>query len=384
MEPCGERYRLLETVRQYAQERLHKTGEENNARTRHLSFYLALAEQARPELAGADQGVWLLRLDLERENLLAAHSWAGRMDQGAAPGLRLVWALKPYWITRGFLGLGQQMTVEALSRDGANERNMARCRGLLDAGWIGVLMGHYEEARGYLEESLAIAREIGDKRRIAVALQPLGLACMGQGDMAAARTHLQEALAMARELDDKREIYAALYVLAQLLRVEGELDAAEPLYETGLALARKLQDRESIAIGLLNLAMVSIDRGDADRSLPMLCEALSIADEIGSMRTGQSVLEVSAGLAVLCKESERAARFFGAAEALAGQTGLHRDPADEAFLAPRIAEAYEALTATVFTSTENAGRALSYQEAIDEARAWLENFAPEAVTPASR
>ena len=129
-------------------------------------------------------------------------------------------------------------------------------------------------------------------------------------------------------------------------------------------------------------ALCADDRGAADRSLPMLREALSITDEIGSRRMGQCVLEVSSGLAVLCKEWETAARFFGAAEALADQTGLHRDPADEAFLVPRITEACEALMTTVFTSAENAGRALSYQEAIDEARTWLGNFAP-AVAAAS-
>ena len=373
MEAGGERYRLLDTVRQYAQERLNDSGGENDARTRYLGLYLALAERARPELAGPEQGAWLARLDLERENLLSAHEWAGRAEGGAALGLRLVGALKPYWVNRGFLGLGQRMTVEALARAGAGERNLARCRGLLDAGWIGVLMGRYAEAQGYLEESLAIARAIGDKRRIAMALQPLGLACLGQGDMAAARVHLQEALAMARELGNKREVAAALNVLAQLLRVEGELDTAEPLYEQGLALARELQDRESIAIGILNLAMVSIDRRCSDRARPMLLEALEIADEIGSKRVGQSVLEVSAGLAAFREEWEFAARFYGAAEAQAGQTGLRRDPADEAFLAPRIAQAREAMAAAAFVAAEAAGRALVYEEAMSELRAWLES-----------
>ena len=241
MDADGERYRLLETVRQYAQERLVGAGVENETRARHLDFYLTLTEKARPELAGAEQGMWLLRLDLERENLLAAHAWARRAGDGAALGLRLVWALKPYWITRGLLGLGQQMTVEALACEGADARNIARCRGLCDAGWIGVLMGRYAEARGYIEESLAIARESGDERRIAMTLQPLGLACLGQDDLPAARSHLREALALARELGNKREIAAALNVLAQMLRVAGEMDAAEPLYneEIGRASCRE-------------------------------------------------------------------------------------------------------------------------------------------------
>ena len=373
MEADGERYRLLETVRQYAEEQLRESAEENNARTRHLGCYLDLALKTRPELAGPEQGLWLARLDLERENFLSAHAWAGRMERGASLGLRLAWALKPYWITRGFLGLGQQMTAEALARNGAEERNLARCGGLFDVGQIGVLMGRYPEARGYLEESLAIAREIGDQRRIAMALQPLGIACLGQGDVAPARAHLQEALAMAYALGNQREIAAALNGLAQLYRTVGELDVAEPLYEKGLALARELQDRESIAIGLLNLAMLLIDRGSGNDATPMLLEALSIADEIGSKRTGQSALEVAAGLAALREEWEWVARFYGAAESQALQTGLHRDPADEAFLVPRIARARAALAATTFTTAERTGRTLAYEDAMAESRTWLEN-----------
>ncbi len=375
MEAGGERYRLLETVRQYAQEQLQISGSGEITRAEHLGFFLALAEKARLELAGADQGMWLARLDHERENLLSAHAAAEHVEDGAALGLSLVWALKPYWITRGLLGLGLRMTVEALTRTGADQRNLGRCRGLFEAGQIGVFMGRYAEAQGYLEESLYIAREIGDKRRIAGALQPLGMACLGLGDLAAARSHLQEALAMAQKQGNKREIAAALNVLAQLLRVEGELDAAEPLYAQGLTLARELKDRQSIAISLLNLAMVLIDRGAGNGASPLLLEALAIADEIGSKRMGQSVFEVAAGLAALREEWEFTAQFYGAAEAQAGQTGIHRDPADEAFLAPRISRTQTALSADAFAAAEATGRTIGYAEAMNATREWLETSA---------
>src|SRR5437016_6716840 len=105
-EPAVARYRLLETVRQYARERLDESGEAENARTRHLTFYLALAEKARPELVGPQQGAWLARLDLERENLLSAHSWCDHAKGGAEFGLRLISSVKRYWLNRGLLGLG--------------------------------------------------------------------------------------------------------------------------------------------------------------------------------------------------------------------------------------------------------------------------------------
>ena len=151
------------------------------------------------------------------------------------------------------------------------------------------------------------------------------------------------------------------------------MDAAESLYEQALGITRGLQDRESIAIGLLNLAMVSIDRGNGIHARPMLIEALTIADEVGSRRMGQSVFEVSAGLAALREEWNFAARFFGTAEEQAVETGLHRDTADEAFLAPRIAKTRASLTSEVFAAIEAEGRALGYDAAMVEARKWLEN-----------
>lgn len=366
------RYQMLETVRQYAQERLSESAEADLVRTRHLAYYLAFAEEARPQLVGPEQGTWLARLDLERENFLSAHAWCDYADGGAEQGLRLVQALKQYWVNRGLLGLRHRMTVEALARAGAQARNSARCNGLFNAGQASCFMGRYDQATGYLEESLAIAREIGDRRRIGAALQLLGMASLGQGDLITARGHLEEGLALARELGDRRELAAATNGLAQVHRVEGALDTSEPLYEEVLALARELGDREIVAIALLNLAMVSISRGLADRARALLLDALAIARDIGSKPAGQSVLEVCAGLATCSEEWERAARFYGIAEMQTEQTGLHRDPADEAFLAPLIARAREALGATAFASAEADVGSLSYVDAVNEARAWLQ------------
>ena len=274
----------------------------NEIRTRHLAFFVALAERARPELVGPEQRQWLARLGLEWENLLAAHAWCDRAEQGAESGVRLVYAVKPYWFNRGLLSLGHRLTVEALEREGAQGRNLARCRVLADAGQYCSFMGRYREAQAHLAESLAIAREIEDTRMIARVLQPLGMASLGQGDVAAARGYLQEALALARKLGDKRELAGAINALAQLHRIQGDLEAAEPLYDQVVALARELGDREIIAVGLLNLAMASLGRGANDRARTVLLEALAIAEEIGSRPAGQSVVEVGAGLAALRQE----------------------------------------------------------------------------------
>ncbi len=372
MDASGERYHLLDTVRQYAHERLDESGDGDTARERHLRFYLGLAAKARPALAGPKQGEWLGHLDLERENLLAAHVWCDRTPRGAELGLELAYLLAPYWVNRGLLGLGQRLSIEALAREGAQERNFTRCRGLFVAGQISYFMGRYGEAQAFLEESLAIARAINDKRRVAVVLQPLGMAYLGQGDLAGARRYLEQAVASAESLGEAREIAGALNALAQLHRVEANLDVAAPLYERMLALARELGDRETVAIGLLNLAMVEIGRGSVERVRQMLLDVLEIVAETGSKPVGQSVLEVCAGLAVLCQDWPHAGRFYAAAEAQALRTGLHRDPADQAFLAPMVAKAQAGPGGAAFAASEDAARELAYDDAVAAARAWLQ------------
>ncbi len=372
LEAQGERYRMLEIVRAYAQERLDESGEGNTIRRSHLAFYCELVALARQHLFGPTQGEWFRRLDLERENLLVAHAWCDHIEDGATLGLQLAYSVKPYWINRGLLGLGHRVTVEAITRKGTENRNIALCRGLFDAGQLCCFMGRYAEAQQYLEESLSIARELEDNGRIAMALQPLGLACLGQANIHTARSHLNEAVALAEKLGNKRELAGALNGLAQLHRVALELDAAEPLYQEVLALARELGDHESVAIAFLNLAMVAIERGSQDRARELILDVLPIIEETGAKRLGESVFEVSAGLAVLLEQWKEAARFFGAAEAQAEATGLHRDPGDEAFLLPLVAKARNALGAA-FSQYEAAGRASSYEEAMAEARAWLKN-----------
>jgi predicted ATPase/DNA-binding winged helix-turn-helix (wHTH) protein len=367
----GGRFGLLDTVREYALERLEASGESAAVRSRHLAWFLALAERAGAQLVGPDQAVWLARLDLDRENFLAAHAWCDRMEGGAEPRLRLVHALRRYAINRGMPGLAYRMVVEALARPGAEARTLVRCRALFDAGQIDSWMGRYAEARGYLTESLSIARDIGDNARAEAALQALGLASLGLGDLPEARRHFEEALALARKLGNRRELAAALVAIAQLDRLEGKPDSAEPLYLQAVELARELGDRDTIAVGLLNLAMVSIGRGAAERSRDALAEAIGIALETGSKPVGQATLDVCSGLAAARREWKNAARFYGMAEAQLEATGLHRDPADEAFLAPRVAAAKKALGAASFEAARASGRGLACDESLAEARAWV-------------
>ena len=368
----GARYRLLETVREYAQGRLDEAGESGEARTRHLTFHLTLAEAADAKLHGPGQGAWFSRLDLERENLLLAHAWCDHAEGGAELGLKLIRAVTIYWLNRGLLRLGYRVTVEALARPGAQERSLVRCRALSGAGQLGYFLGSFEEAHRYLEEYLSIARELGDKGRIAGALALQGLVSFGQRDLATARVYYEESLALARELGNQGRLSHALNALAELNRAEGDLDGAEPLYLEALALHREQDDRDNIATTLLNLARVSVGRSSADQARALLLEALAIANETGSKWVGQALLNVSAGLAAFLGEWERAARFDAVSDAERTQMGIHGDPADEAFLVPLIARARDTLGAETFAAAAAAGRARGYENAVTEAHEWLQ------------
>jgi len=365
------RHRLLETVRQYGRELLAASGEEDQVRTRHLHYCVALAEESRAGLAGPGHAAWLKRMNLEKENILGAHSWCDHAAGGADLGLKLARGSKAYWINGGMLTLGHRVIAEALARPRPAARDELRCRALFDAGQLAYYMGRYPEAQRRLEESLAIARELGNKQRIAAALQPLGGSCLGQGLFEQAQAHLEEGVALTRELGSKRDVAAVTNALGSMHRMRGALDRAAALYRDADALMDEAGDTLSRAFICLNHAILAILHEDPRGARAHLLEAMAVSDSQGVPRLGLATIEVCSGFAASRGEHERAARFYGVAEAENSATGLHRDPADEAFLAPLIDKVREELGPR-YRAVEDGGRALTYKGAIAEARAWLE------------
>jgi len=368
----GTRYRLLETVREYAQRKLDASGELAATRSRHLAYFANYAEALRSSMRGGDPRGYLDRMEAERENLFAAHAWASSDADGGPLGLRLAYGIGRYLLERGQADLGRRLTAEALDRPGAKTMSPNRALTLFEGGWQACSMGRYDVATAWLEEGLGIARELEDRKLIAKLLQPLGMAAVGRGDFASALTYTQESVELAREFGDRRELAGALTGLAQIHRIHGDLDAAEPLYGTASDLFRDLGEREGVAVCLLNLAMVSIGRNAAEPARDMLVEAITIAAEIDSRPLGQSALDVCAGYCAWCQEWELAARIYGAAQAQVEQTGMQRDPTDEAFLVPLIERTRETLGTAAFVNAERSGRSLSYEEGTEMARRWLQ------------
>jgi non-specific serine/threonine protein kinase len=370
---AGEsRYVLLETVRQYAAERLEEAGEGDAARARLLRCMVALAGAAEQGLIGRDVGGWIARLADEQENVLAAHAGCDRDPDGARLGLRLVGPLRSYWIYRGLSALGLRETRAALERPGADARDDARALAVQAAGTLAYRLGRLDEAAAWLGEALTIGRERGDGTSVARALHQLGNVAVRGGDRAKGRSLLEEAVGVARAGGDTPRLSGALNDLAELARLEGDLARAVPLYEETLALARTAGNLEAVAVTLLNLAMAEMGAGATVPARARLAEAGARSAETGSFQIGQSVLDATAVLAAAAGDPARAARTWGASEAARTAHDIHRDPADEAFVEGGMRPAREALGEERFRAEALSGGALAYEDALAEARAWLE------------
>jgi non-specific serine/threonine protein kinase len=362
------RYRLLETVRQYARDRLEDSGGSAAARVRHRDYYLALAEEADPKLRGAEQAEWLQRLEEEHENLRAGLAWSVA-EAGTGGGQRLCGALRRFWWTRGHLSEGRQWCTRVLGRTGA-ERTRERANVLNAAGVLAFYQGDYPAARALEEESLAIRRELGDRSGIAGSLGNLGNVASGQGDYPAARTLYEESLAIRRELGDPSGIANSLGNLGNVALYQGDYPAARALDEESLAIRRELGDRFGIAVSLSNLGQVAYEQGDYPAARALDEESLAIRRELGDRIGIFYVLEGLAAVVASLRDSLRAARIWGAAERLRAEIGTPRPQNempgyDRYVAAARIASGDDA----AFDSAWQEGRCLTLDQAIDLALA---------------
>jgi predicted ATPase len=371
MDPESGRYRLLETVREYAREHLARSADLESTRRRHLAHFVELAERARPLLLGAEGKAWLERLDAEIDNMQAAHVASIELASAADLGLRLMVALKMYYFNRARLTTLLAGIRASLAKTGAAADPPIACRALHTAGQVAYRMGKFEEAANFLHEALEIARAIGDEGRVAAILQELGMTFIGQGRIEDAKAKLGEALRLAQAQPDRRNLASALNEMAQLHRLCGELDAAEPLYEQALEILRQLGDQESTAALSLNLAMISIGRGQSEQARVLLLQAHDVASALSSRPIGQCALAVASGLAAHLAQWDLVPRLAGAAHSEASQSGFQLEPADRAFLAPLWDRARQTLGAAAYAEAETGGRSAGYDEAIRAAHAWL-------------
>ena len=399
------RFLMLETIGEYAREKLKESGEEAPTRRAHAAYCLVLAEEVASEQSGADGAEWLERFALEHDNLRAALEWLTETGD-AEWGLRLGAAMFRFWETREYLIEGRDRLAKLLKMPQAAAPTKARERVLFAAGILANVQGDYAAGEVLVRESLEVARQLGDKQGAAVSLNALGAAARIQGHLAVAHPMLEESLALWRELGDQRAVARALSNLANVVKLQGDYSrartlcgeclsicralgdqngvawslnnegdiaheegnsaAALTLYQQGLAIFRELGDRWGVATTLADLGTLAREQRDCATADSLYKESLRIFHELGHKRGIARLLECFACLAVAQAQPKRALRLAGAAAALRQDIGAPRSPADQTRLEALLDPARKSLSEAAATAAWSEGCATPTEKAIEE------------------
>jgi predicted ATPase/DNA-binding SARP family transcriptional activator/DNA-binding CsgD family transcriptional regulator len=420
------RYRMLEIIRQYAAEKLVESGEVEKTRRRHAEFFLALAEEAGPELAGPQQGTWAEHLEKEYDNLRTALSWVVHREEDDL-GLRFGVALWRFWFNRGYLSEGIGWLGRVLA--GSNSKARSRVKALEGLGWFLQFQGELDRAKTTYKEMLDLSREFGDRESLATALNSLGVLAITRGDNRRARAWLEENLSVLEDLEKgsaatirkRHHVFNLLGALA--INEEEDYPKGAALWEQSLALARELGDKALVEVTLSNLAyaavlqgeyematahcqevltlvhepggsgadyypetlvnlgLAALGQGDHERAKSSFLRALELARKEERKATILNVLEGMTDLASARKMEIRAARLWGAAEVGREATGIALPPGDWMLHEPYLASARSRLGKEAWEEALSEGRAMSLDKAAEYALEGNTDQAGVAVKP---
>jgi predicted ATPase len=371
------RFMMLETIREYAREKLEASDEKAATKRAHAAYCLVLAEEDATEHAGAERSEWLERFASEHDNFQAAIEWL--IETGDADwGLRLGAALFRFWETREYFAEGRDTLGKLLGIPAAGAPTKARARALFSAGVLAGEQRDYIPASALIHESLDIARTLEDKQAVAVALNALAVFARDQGNTALAHSLFEENLLLWREIGDQMAIARSLSNLANVVKLQkdyprarslyaeclgifqtlgdhscvawslnyqgdvardqGESSAARTLYEQALSNFREVGDRWGIAGTLADLGTLAREHGDSGRAHSLYRESLRIFQELNHKRGIARLLECLACSEAVQLHVERSLRLAGAAAALRLNIGAPLTPAEqvklEAILSP--------------------------------------------------
>jgi predicted ATPase/DNA-binding SARP family transcriptional activator/DNA-binding CsgD family transcriptional regulator len=339
------RYRMLEPVRQYGQERLEESGTAERLRERHAQYYLALAEEAdreeedreeaQPELWRARPVAWLEQMVTEQGNLRAALSWsldedAEEPDGGRAElGLRLAATLSWFWYTHDYLTEGRRYLERTVSSSRRSDPTTTRlrARALNGAGTIAIAQGDFGAAKALTEEGLALYRELGDEEGIAAALTALGVVALwGQRNDVPVRAVIEELGELKPRLKNRNTLAYLLLLEGVIALSQGDLEHSVALHEQSLKLFREIQGTTGITACLSHLGGIALVRGDYERAVPLLREPLRLAWESDYKFLIPFCLFVLACVAASREQPVRAARLWGAVEGMEEAYGVPISP----------------------------------------------------------
>jgi predicted ATPase/DNA-binding CsgD family transcriptional regulator len=364
-QPGEARYGFLETVKQYALDRLEESGEAGLVRERHVLYYLALAEKAEHELRGMQQGVWLEWLDREYDNLRSALSWTLEGEH-AELALRLGGALGEFWHVLGHQNEARRWLEAALAK-GEGAPIPVRAKALVMAGHIAWEQGDYERSVVLSEEGLALFREIGDDAGAVVALYVLGAAALFQNDLERATILTEEAVTLQRASGDSVGMARSLPILGAVAQLGRDYERAVALHEEGVSLAREAGDDFAVVVSLVVGASAYLGLGEHRRVRELYEEGLNLSRDLKLMHLTASNLNVAAALAGSQGQAERSARLWGAAEALREAIGVVFSPFERSYYEPYIIAAKAKLDEAAWEAAWAEGRAMAPEKAVEYA-----------------
>ena len=271
------RYRLLETIRQYALERLVKEKEEGDD-MRHLKFFMSFVEKIEPELERIHQQVWLDQLELEIDNLRVGLDW-GLKNQEIVNALRLVSALRRFWFIRNHHSEGVERLKAILERSDATEPTLARLKALNTYLFMLWPSGQLAEVLPIGEDALALAKKLDDRWHIAFALLWLGVGVTSQANYQLASFYLEQSLEMWRELQDVAYLGWSLASLGEVALMQSDYARAQTLYEQAVPLLGEAKDYSFLAIPLRRLGQLAMFQGDLSKRQASLRKVSSITGD---------------------------------------------------------------------------------------------------------
>jgi len=367
------RYRLLETVRQYAWRKLIESGEVDAIRQRHLTHYLGLADQAEAKLRGSEQQTWLDRLETEHDNFREALEYCNADSRRAGKGLRLATALSGFWSLRGHWS-EERRWFEAMISLAGKASSQVPTKSLRSAAMIAWQQGDYERATALARKGLRSARRSGDTENVIYCRCILGHIAVHQGDYEQATTLLEGNVKLCRKLMDSWLLGWTLCSLGFVARDQGDYGRARELTSAGLALFQKIGDKHYEAWALRNLGLVALRLGDHKEAAALCRESLALSRGIGGVWQVEQALFGLAGAAALKGQHVQAARLFAAAEALRKSLGRQRSIVDQADFDKRVASTRTGLGVAAFAAAWSQGTTMPLEDAIEAALAMTESL----------
>jgi predicted ATPase/class 3 adenylate cyclase len=362
------RFGMLETIREYARERLEAESDEDLTRRRHAEHFMAVAEELASHLVGEDMAPWLERFDREQDNLLIALGWASEAGE-ADRGMQAAASIWRFWQMRGQFAVGRTWLDRLLTIPG--ERTAARARAHEAAGGLAYWQSDIEETQRQYDRSMTIFRELGDRHGIAQLLYDLAFVPLLRGtgyDRSLQLLH--EALELFKELGDEDGIAKTNGNIAFFLLLQGEYRSALPLLEESVARSRERGDTFQLVEDILRVAQARRMLGSVDESRVAYLEALDLLERGDIIGGIAAALHLMSSLESTLGRHERAMRLFGAADAINESIGGGWLPGEStSLIGDPVGAARLAIGDEITDRAMAEGRAMSRNEAMAYARA---------------